>query len=228
MTSIMTTVEKKYHKISGLYKRDGKGRFTSEWAKPEFEYLYRLPWNWTEKIDGTNIRIGLNDRGFEIRGKSDKAQLPPGLVANIQDVFQELMFTPTEQLSDWMIAWRAGLEHTPVTLYGEGYGAGIQKDGGLYRPDKSFILFDVFRGGRWLERQLVEEIAAGLGIGVVPILMREVPIPEAIHYLHDGPSSVVSTRYRAMEGVVGVPAVPLLNQWGERVIVKLKAKDHKE
>ena len=48
---------------------------------------------------------------------------------------------------------------TSVTLYGEGYGNGIQK-GGLYSQKQEFILFDVKINGNWQPRESVEDIAS--------------------------------------------------------------------
>jgi len=58
----------------------------------------------------------------------------------------------------------------PITLYGEGYGAGIQR-GGKYRPDASFRLFDVVADDRyWLDWENVCGIAEKLGIKTVPLI----------------------------------------------------------
>ncbi len=219
MTPKSFSVGEKYHKISGLYKRDEKGCFTSEFAKPEFEYLLYQAWDWTEKVDGTNMRIGLFNGAFEIRGKSDKAQMVPDLIQNMKAMME------TAEASG---IWSLDLFHQSMTLYGEGYGPGIQKNGGLYRADKGFILFDVLCGGRFLERQLVEEIAVDLDIPIVPYVLYG-SIATAIQYLTTSPLSIVAQRGtddRVMEGLVGIPTVPLYNQWGERVIVKLKVEDH--
>ena len=45
----------------------------------------------------------------------------------------------------------------------------IQKCGGNYRKDKSFILFDIKVGEIYLSRENVEEIAKSMNIDVVPI-----------------------------------------------------------
>ena len=51
----------KYHKIQSIFKRDmtSKRRTLIEgyWTLPEFEYLANNPWTFTEKVDGTNIRV---------------------------------------------------------------------------------------------------------------------------------------------------------------------------
>ena len=65
-----------YHKINSVYKRDEKGKFTKEFSIPEFEYLFHNIWIGTEKIDGTNIRIGWDGENVTIGGRMQKAQLP--------------------------------------------------------------------------------------------------------------------------------------------------------
>ena len=59
-----------YPKIESLYKRNEKThKFAiGEFRIPEFQYLYSLPWRWTEKIDGTNIRIEWTGEKVDIGG----------------------------------------------------------------------------------------------------------------------------------------------------------------
>ena len=63
-----------------------------------------------------------------------------------------------------------------VILFGEGYGPRIQKGGGKYRDDASFILFDVYlpQKNLWMKRDAVEDIAKTFGIDV----------PDRIHCDH--------------------------------------------
>ena len=50
-----------YHKIQTVFKRDmqknGKTLLEGHWTLPEFEYLSVNIWSWSEKVDGTNIRV---------------------------------------------------------------------------------------------------------------------------------------------------------------------------
>ena len=47
-----------YNKIQSLFKRDQKGKMLfGEYSLPEFEYLKDNTWAFTEKVDGTNIRV---------------------------------------------------------------------------------------------------------------------------------------------------------------------------
>lgn len=201
-----------YHKIHSVYKRDERGRFmVGQFARPEIEYLAGCEWLWTEKVDGTNIRIGIDAEGvFRIGGRTDRAQIPARLLDAISALDIE------RKLRDSFDG--------PVTLYGEGYGAKIQKGGGNYRPDQGFVLFDVNVGGWWLQRHAVEDVAATLGLDVVP-LVYEGTIEGAIRIVGtpEGQKSSWGT-FRA-EGLVGTPAVPLFARDGKRVIVKVKSKD---
>ena len=55
----------KYHKILSLFKRNmgGDNKFIiGEWTTPELKYLKDNDWVWTEKVDGTNIRIMWNGK----------------------------------------------------------------------------------------------------------------------------------------------------------------------
>jgi hypothetical protein len=221
-----------YPHIDSVYKRDERGKFIlGDYSQPEFEYLKDLSWVWTEKIDGTNIRIMYQgSEGHELNplpqsvtfgGKTNNAQIPAKLLEHLQETF------PIEKMQEIFA-------ETDVCLYGEGYGAGIQKVGGLYSPTQKFILFDVRVGRWWLKRESVEEIAFKLGIPVVPIVgeqsladmvafVGDFRTPTGERHLTLQPTSHIGTA--PVEGYVGIPAVPLLNRAGGRVITKVKYKD---
>jgi hypothetical protein len=207
-----------YHKIAGPFKRATSGPNKNKliawsWAMPEFEVLADIPWIFTEKIDGTNIRIIWDGHRVEVRGRTDRANLAPDLLKNLMEMFPEELM---EQ----------AFGGNPVILFGEGYGPGIQKGGGNYRSDKSFILFDVYIGGWWLMRDSVEEIAGSLGIDVVPVMFTDT-LTTTIKFMAERKISsyIAETPGFEAEGWVGTPAVPLFNRKGERIIVKLKGCD---
>jgi hypothetical protein len=110
----------------------------------------------------------------------------------------------------------------PVMLFGEGYGPKIQKGGGKYRSDVSFILFDVLISGNYQPRESVEDIAKAFGLDIVPIIM-EGTIEEAVEFVKTKPMSTIGTA--PMEGLVGRPKMELRDRSGKRVIVKIKVKD---
>lgn len=211
-----------YHKIQTVWLRDPatnhKTLLEGQWAKPSFEYLKDCDWVWTEKVDGTNIRVMWDGQTVRFGGKTDNAQIPAFLLARLQDLFT------VETIADKF----PPPNNNTVTLYGEGYGARIQKGGGNYIPDGvDFILFDARIGDWWLARESVAEIAAHFKIGVVPEVGRG-PLIEAISMAHEGFHSIIGLNHGRdfpAEGLVMRPAVELADRDGSRVIAKIKCKD---
>ncbi len=152
---------KEYHKIQTVFKRDPATKFKTlligEYALPEFEYLAANHWQFSEKIDGTCIRVMFDGKRIIFGGKTDRAQIPASLVTRLQERFLTQLNVFEEFFSDG------------VCLYGEGYGPGIQS-GGNYRENHDFVLFDVKIDDWWLQRHDVEDIAQKLGLDVVPII----------------------------------------------------------
>jgi hypothetical protein len=205
---------KKYHKIQTVYKRDPENNFKTllegEYSLPEFEYLKDNEWVFTEKVDGTNIRVMFNSENsyLEFRGKTDKAQMQPVLLPVLPKLFPAIKL-------------KSIFDDTPVCLYGEGYGPKIQK-GGVYRDDVSFVLFDVQIGRWWLERSAVEEIADRLGVDIVPIIGRGT-LCDMINIAKDGFNSTWGEFIA--EGIVARPIIELKARNGGRIITKIKYKD---
>jgi hypothetical protein len=210
-----------YHKINSLFKRDQKGKLLlNEYSRPEFEYLKNCSWVLTEKVDGTNIRVMYDPKvpslGGEklipwvsFNGKTDNAQMPAPLVAKLRELF------PVEIFQD--------VFDCRVCLYGEGFGAKIQKGGGNYIKDAvDFVLFDVKIEEWWLKREDIEDIATRLGIQVVPIIDEG-----TLGFMEN----LCRTGFKSQwgdfiaEGIVAKPAVELKTRSGERIITKLKYKD---
>lgn len=209
-----------YPKIYGPYKRatEGPNRnkvIFGEWSRPEFEYLSNSWWLWTEKVDGTNIRVHWDGHRVEFGGRTDNASLPAKLVTLLRNMFPEELF---EQ----------AFADTAVTLYGEGYGAGIGKGGGRYCPTRvDFVLFDVRIGGFWLLRDNVEDVARKLGIDVVPVVLTGTP-HAAIRIVSQGLSSEwpsLDAPSFLAEGLVGTPLPGLLDRAGQRIMMKVKTAD---
>ena len=81
---------REYHKIQTVYKRDPETKYKTllgEFSMPEFEYLADNTWEYTEKIDGTNIRVMFDGQDITFGGKTDRAQIPVRLVTNLQSIF---------------------------------------------------------------------------------------------------------------------------------------------
>ena len=206
-----------YIKIETPFVRaeDGtKKLIEGKYKNETVQYLKNTIWEFTEKIDGTNISIVWDGHKIEFHGRTERAQIPAHLVNKLNELFggevNEEMF---EQL----------FGDTPMILYGEGYGYKIQ-NGGAYRDDVSFILFDVYQPTKdiWLKREAVESIAKQLDIEVVPMIIRGT-IDDAVRLVKAKPMSTIGTA--PMEGVVGRPIVELKDRLGKRVIVKVKVCD---
>ena len=111
-----------------------------------------------------------------------------------------------------------------VIIYGEGYGAGIQKGGGDYSSVKQLIIFDVLVGTWWLSYENVCDVAEKLGLAVVPNF-GQMPLEEATELVRAGFQSQCAATPRAAEGLVGRPLETLFDKKGARLITKLKTKD---
>ena len=204
---------KEYHKIQTMFKRDMENKkklLEGQWSLPEFEYLANNQWEFTEKVDGTNIRVMLQNGAVTFGGKTDNASIPAPLVARLQERF----LPQTDKMNE--------LFGEGVCLYGEGYGPKIQKGGGNYRKDHDFVLFDVRVGDWWLQRNDVVEIATALGLDVVPVIGTGT-LFDAIIWVRNGMKSQWGDF--AAEGIVARPAVELKSRNGQRIITKIKTVD---
>ena len=207
-----------YHKIETVFKRDPATKFRTllmgQYATPEFAYLADNEWEFTEKVDGTNIRVSVDKGRMVIQGRTDNASIPTFLLTSI--VFTEII-TAERILS---------LFDGPLgdfCLYGEGYGAKIQKGGCNYKSDGvSFVLFDVKVDGWWLKREDVEGIAAKLGIATVPFI-GEGNLTSMVHLAENGFNSCWGDF--AAEGIVARPKIELKARSGKRIITKIKTRD---
>jgi ATP-dependent RNA circularization protein (DNA/RNA ligase family) len=210
-----------YHKIQSIYKRDMESKrktlIEGQWTLPEFEYLAGNVWTFTEKVDGTNIRVIFKDGGITFGGRTDDAQIPAQLVARLNERFLPLAEKLGEMFPD--ARW-AG--HGQAVLYGEGYGAKIQKGGGNYRADQDFVLFDVRVGQWWLQRADVHDVAQKLGLDVVPVI-GEGTLHDAVAWAKRGIQSTWGN-FEA-EGIVARPKTELNTRSGHRLIAKIKCRD---
>lgn len=112
---------------------------------------------------------------------------------------------------------------TPIILFGEGYGKGIQT-GGAYRDNQDFILFDVKINEHWQPRERVEEITNYFGIKVVPIVVTGT-LNDGVEFIKTQPLSRVAQKDYIMEGIVGRTKIELKDRCSNRAIVKIKVKD---
>lgn len=207
----------KFQKIETVFNRatDGskklvEGSYQSEIVK----YLAGNTWMCTEKIDGTNVGIAWDGYAVHFQGRSETSSLPSKLVEYLMNTF---LSDEVQELFEQKFG------EMKVVLFGEGYGAGIQK-GKAYRNDLAFILFDVYLPEKdlWLKRDAIEDIAQCFNIEAVPVIMTGTLL-EAVEFVKTRPSSTIGNA--KMEGLVCKPLEEVRDRMGNRVVVKVKCKD---
>lgn len=221
---------------------------------PELEYLRDMPMYATEKIDGTNIRIEafptpewdtdvdestepllppLKGVTYEVeyKGKTDNAQLPPKLMKLLETkypkdaVLTALGIKPYVSVDEFEERKWLGKGAPKYTIYGEGYGVGIQKGGRYIRDHCDFILFDVKVGDLYLLSDNAKDIATKLGCEYVPEL-GIMSINQAIELCRKGfTSKIAEDPTLIAEGIVLKTPVGLCSRMGKRIIAKVKCCD---
>jgi ATP-dependent RNA circularization protein (DNA/RNA ligase family) len=206
-----------YHKIQSIFKRNlnlkHKPLIEGDYTLPEFEYLAHNQWMFTEKVDGTNIRIIIANDTITFGGRTEAAQIPAQLLNRLNEKFLPLKDQLLAQFPDGGI------------LYGEGYGNKIQKVGHCYRPDQDFVLFDVKVNEWWLKRSDIEAVAQSLALDIVPIIGTGTLI-QAVEWAKAGIKSTWGD-FEA-EGIVARNPLELTTRAGKRLITKIKCGDFKK
>jgi len=209
----------KYHKIQSVFKRDPETKyktFLAEYSMPAFEYLADSMWIWTEKIEGMNMRAIWNEQNvsefglepsFRFAGRTDRAQVPGDLLDTMMGLFSAEMVD-------------AGVVDDEVIFYGEGFGGSIQRGKHEYGTEKRFVLFDISVNGRFLPFYDVINIGEACGLDVVD--SKSGSLQDAIEFVRAG----FPSKYGGQaEGLVLRPLVELYDQYGNRVIAKVKTRD---
>lgn len=207
-----------YTKIETIFERDTEGTkklIEGKYRNETVEYLKDNQWVCCEKVDGTNVGIVWDGHKVTFQGRTERAQMPDFLVNRLTDMFGGVV---NEELFEQKFGEKQAI------LFGEGYGPKIQKSGGKYRSDVSFILFDVYLPEQrlWLRRDAVKDIAKTFGIDVVPVVLTGT-LQEAVDFVKQKPKSTIGEA--DMEGLVCKPLVEVLDRRGKRVIVKIKVGD---
>ena len=182
------------------------------------------------------------DRGvlgvyFDVRyaGKTDNAQIPPKLLKHMQEKYPKDKVLESLGLKEYIPSNEWEIDHNWLTyeqipdiytIYGEGYGEGIQSGGWYIKNGNEFIVFDVKVNDIYLKTEARDEIATKLGAPIVP-LIGYFTLDEAIAFVRKGFRSVVAENPDAKmaEGLVLRTDLGLRNRMGKRLIVKVKYED---
>lgn len=235
-----------YPKTENLFLRDEDTHklIIGAYRRPEFD----IPkfWHVTEKLDGTNCRVVYDPLGATVdyRGRSDRATMKSDLVDWMAAHYP--LEAMQRQFDDYLGADKieAG---TKVTIFGEGYGPGIQQ-GGYYSGIRRFRMFDVCYHRPRLVRQPIEPaqetvwewfhswcqpstvamIAASLNVPAAPLVGEKLDVPEIINHvrtmqkvaaLDQGGEDYVP------EGVICRTDPYIYDEHGRRIMFKLKVCD---
>ena len=246
--------ENTYQKINTIFMRDAKNVIMpyEPFVEPEFEYLRGLKWRAEEKIDGMNMRIEVTKEevldyimdpsvlkgvkfNIRIAGKTDNAQIPKNLLKHMQEKYTNekilgaLGLKEFIPVSEWNSKYNWD-DYSKIpsiyTIYGEGYGEGIQSGGWYIKGGNEFIVFDVKVNDIYLKTEARDEIATKLGAPIVPF-KGYFTLDEAIDYVRKGFRSVVAENpeVKMAEGLVLRTDLGLRNRMGNRLIVKIKYED---
>jgi hypothetical protein len=218
----MKTYEKTYNLFARYKDKPFIGKYNrGEYFNPVFPRVAEDAWKYTEKIDGMNMRVLIDEHGnVQVRGRSNKAQIPGDLNDNI------LAMVANRMDSLVGLAQNRGM----VTLYGEGYGPGIQKGEG-YRDTKGFILFDICMSditgedGYFLAPDDVTAVAKSAKLTQVPHLFKGRSLGFVIQAVREGFMSEIGDR--EAEGIIA-HAPDLFYYYSNsmrRVKFKLKTND---
>lgn len=181
----------------------------------------------TEKIHGTNCRVGLvrHDDGtteFMAGSSGLRRKKPPEGRACM---YWEPLSNP--QVAALLAVLMA--EHKSVIVFGEVYGQGVQDlDYGI-ASGRSFRVFDISVDGKYLPWSEVELLCGDCGVWTVPLLHCGPFSKEIVASLTDGPTTLGNPR-SAFKGREGVVITPLTETWSAalcgRLILKSVSADY--
>ena len=149
-----------FGKIPAVFQRAVTGKknlMPGIWIDETVQALANYTWVWTEKINGTNVRVHWDGYGFSFGARKEGSEIPPFLLDRLKEIFNDA----AEQIFEQMFGDK------PVTVFGEGYGHKIGGQGDGYLPDRvDLILFDVLISGNYQTRNTVSQVAKALGLGI--------------------------------------------------------------
>lgn len=238
-----------------------------EFSDPEIGYLRDCLFDGYSKIDGTNSKIIFYPSTGEVKvgGKTDNACSQHGQFAFLLDIAYKIkgalqeIFPPTaakfipKSDDNGRIIYNTGgapatsieakqyevtMEEVPIYIFGEYFGAGIQKGAGYSVDGKTnrFAVFDIEQQGWWVPNDVREDILnriehiSGINLERAPYVGQdtikgfEYKVMHGFHTLIENASNPDIIE----EGIVARPIVPIKSSRGRRIIVKIKYHDYND
>lgn len=175
-----------------------------------------------EKVHGTSAHISYH---------LDLANPPPTeKVSFFSGGESHVKFKKLFDEAELLVKFRE-LGHNKITVYGEAYGGSCQGMSGTYGKELKFIVFDVQIDQHWLNVPNMHNVAAHLGLEVVPWRKISTELSE-IDGERDRPSEIAHIRGmgadKEREGVVLRPLIEVTKNDGSRIIAKHKGEKFEE
>ncbi len=214
----------KFSKFSSPFKKDEKFLNTKELAQ-------QLPegyWIKTEKIDGTNIRIIFTKPDEE--GKREVLIGSRKLILNKDDKGSKQYLDCIKEINLNKLEEYFSDINSTIVIYGEGYGAGVQK-GGIYSKEKNYMVFDIKIGNAYQDFEYVHKVCMDNQLNTVPVHsdVEKITYAGCLKALKNFNNTLINEGDGGIpEGLVYKYEPVLLNKYGERLIFKIKRKDFKE
>jgi hypothetical protein len=230
---------KTYPKIKTLFKRGEDKKVINELQVTDFDNVKNIIV--LEKIDGTNAQIVLSINyetlKVNIQFCSRETEIKEKDVMFIANTCCKRL--KLDKIAEWYynnfaLDTTTGIvkeQATEVRLFGEVYGAGINK-GGKYSNEHQFRLFDIQVGNSFMNWSDARQIADKLEIKTAPIVYKgQIDCMLSYEFLKYILEDLFKTNIDEQgtgglaEGLVIRSEPLLLNRFGERVIAKIKRSD---
>jgi len=150
----------------------------------------------TEKIHGTNCRVGLIEGEWMAGSRTVRRQRPENLAAS-------LYWQPLELCGVKALLEAFGAQHRQVILFGEVFGSKVQSLNYGQVGTLGFRAFDLFVDGKYLDASAYEAACAEFAVPTVPVLYRGAYTLATIKGLSEGRTTLEADHIR--EGVVVRP-----------------------
>jgi RNA ligase (TIGR02306 family) len=201
----------------------------------------------TEKIHGSNSRIGIIDGQPFAGSRNRRLKLPTtdapetwlGRLFRFVTRRPKPTITDFEKMKDnwWWMPWtlpnvaalltQLGQQHKQVVLYGEVYGANVQKGVRYGSPDKvSFRAFDLLIDGKYLNYGKFKSTCDTYSVPTVPLLYRGPYSLTKVKEFSQGKTMVGEGETHIREGVVVRPVIERHDPKLGRVAMKYVSDDY--
>lgn len=196
------------------------------YLKYSSELTAGLPVRITEKIHGTNSRVGLAKtlEGFEWMAGSNRVRRSPPQPGQTSLYWEPLSIPNMQLLIETLAA-----EQFSVVVFGEIYGQGVQDLD--YGTPRDYRIFDIAVDGAYMDWAALSMWCDHFGLERVPLLYEGPWSPDLIEQYTYGPTTLaqpdeISSKFKDREGCVITPLEETTMRNGGRLILKSVSADY--